>query len=170
VAPGSQVDIGKLGGSKGGKARAERLTPAERSAPAREAAEARWGRTVADATHEGVLVIGDMHLECAVLEDKTRVINQGTMLQALGRAPTMGRRDRTEGRPPFLSAANLRPFISRELMDLYEPVQYRHVGSSGRALGYRAEILPMVCEVYLDARQEGVLTRNQERAVAAAEL
>ncbi len=165
----SAATLGKLGGSKGGRARAERLTPAERSAAAREAAEARWGRMVADATHEGVLVIGDMHLECAVLEDKTRVINQGTMLQALGRAPTMGRRERTEGRPPFLSAANLRPFISRELMDSYEPVQYRHVGSSGRSLGYRAEILPMVCEVYLDAREEGVLLKSQADAAKAAE-
>lgn len=161
--------LGKLGGSKGGKARAERLTPAERSAAAREAAEARWGRTVVDATHEGVLVIGDMRLECAVLEDGTRVINQGTMLAALGRAPTMGRRELTEGRPPFLSAANLRPFISRELMDSYEPINYRHVGSSGRSLGYRAQIMPMVCEVYLDARKEGVLLRNQERAAMAAE-
>lgn len=165
----SAATLGKLGGSKGGKARAERLTPAERSAAAREAAEARWGRTVVNATHEGVLIIGDMPIECAVLEDGTRVLNQGTMLQALGRAPTMGRRDLTEGRPPFLSAANLRPFISRELMDMYEPIDYRHVGSSGRSLGYRAQIMPMVCEVYLDARHEGVLLKNQERAATAAE-
>jgi P63C domain len=165
----SASTLGKLGGSKGGLARAERLSSAERSAAARAAAEARWGRMVADATHEGELIIGDVRIECAVLEDKTRVLNQGTMLGALGRAPTMGRRDSTEGRPPFLSAANLRPFISRELMDLYEPVQYRHVGSSGRSLGYRAEILPMVCEVYLDADKDGVLMKNQERTLKAAE-
>jgi hypothetical protein len=165
----SAATLGRLGGSKGGRARAERLTPAERSAAAREAAEARWGRMVVNATHEGVLVIGDMRLECAVLEDGTRVINQGTMLAALGRAPTMGRRELTEGRPPFLSAANLRPFISRELMDSYEPIHYRHVGTSARSLGYLAQIMPMVCEVYLDARNEGVLLRNQERAALAAE-
>jgi len=67
------------------------------------------------------------------------------------------------------SAANLRPFISHELMDMYEPIDYRHVGSSGRSLGYMAEIMPMVCEVYLDARREGVLLKNQERAAMAAE-
>jgi P63C domain len=164
--------LGKLGGSKGGRARAERLTPAERSAAARDAAEARWGNVVAHATHEGVLIIGDHRLECAVLEDaeKTRVINQSTMLTALGRAPTMGRRELTEGRPPFLSAANLRPYISRELMELYEPVNYRHVTTSGRSLGYRAVILPMVCEVYLDARNEGALLKNQDATAKAAEI
>jgi hypothetical protein len=36
------VELGKLGGAKGGKSRAARLTPAERSAGARKAALARW--------------------------------------------------------------------------------------------------------------------------------
>ena len=167
----SAATLGKLGASKGGQARAARLSPAQRSASARQAAEARWGKTVADATHEGVLIIGDMRIDCAVLDDadKTRVLSQGTMQTALGREPTTGRREITEGRPPFLSAANLRPFISRELMELYEPVRYSHVGSSTRSVGYKAEILPMVCEVYLDARADGVLLKNQMETARAAE-
>ncbi len=36
------VALGKLGGSKGGKARAKALSPAKRKAIARKAAEARW--------------------------------------------------------------------------------------------------------------------------------
>lgn len=36
------VELGRLGGQKGGKARAEKLTPEERSAFARKAAKARW--------------------------------------------------------------------------------------------------------------------------------
>jgi len=36
------VELGKLGGKKGGKARAENLTPEERRAIARRAAQARW--------------------------------------------------------------------------------------------------------------------------------
>ena len=36
------VALGKLGGKKGGKARAEKLTAAERSAIAKKAAKARW--------------------------------------------------------------------------------------------------------------------------------
>ena len=39
------VALGKLGGSKGGKARAAKLTAARRSAIAKKAAKARWDRT-----------------------------------------------------------------------------------------------------------------------------
>jgi len=37
------VELGRLGGKKGGKARAAKLTPEERSEQARKAATARWG-------------------------------------------------------------------------------------------------------------------------------
>jgi hypothetical protein len=38
------VALGKLGGRKGGKARAAKLSPAKRKAIARKAASVRWGR------------------------------------------------------------------------------------------------------------------------------
>jgi hypothetical protein len=38
------VALGKLGGAKGGKARAKALSPAKRKAIATAAAKARWGR------------------------------------------------------------------------------------------------------------------------------
>ena len=38
------IAVGKLGASKGGKARAEKLTPEERSAIAKKAAQARWAK------------------------------------------------------------------------------------------------------------------------------
>ena len=37
------VALGRLGGKKGGKARAAKLTPEQRSEGARKAARARWG-------------------------------------------------------------------------------------------------------------------------------
>lgn len=39
------VALGRLGGKKGGKARAEKLSPARRKAIARKAAAARWNKT-----------------------------------------------------------------------------------------------------------------------------
>lgn len=39
-----QVRAGRMGGEKGGKARAERLTAEQRSEAARRAAQARWGQ------------------------------------------------------------------------------------------------------------------------------
>lgn len=38
------VALGRLGGQKGGKARAAKLTPEERSEISRKAAKARWGK------------------------------------------------------------------------------------------------------------------------------
>jgi hypothetical protein len=40
------VALGKLGGQKGGKARARKLTPEQRREMARKAAEARWKKQV----------------------------------------------------------------------------------------------------------------------------
>ena len=39
------VELGRLGGIKGGKARAESLTPARRKEIAQEAANRRWGQS-----------------------------------------------------------------------------------------------------------------------------
>lgn len=39
-----QVRAGRLGGTKGGKTRASKMTPEERSAAARKAAQMRWSR------------------------------------------------------------------------------------------------------------------------------
>lgn len=39
------VALGRLGGKKGGKARAEKLTPEQRREIARKAAQVRWSRT-----------------------------------------------------------------------------------------------------------------------------
>ena len=38
------VTLGRMGGLKGGKARAEKMSPRQRSMAARKAAKARWGR------------------------------------------------------------------------------------------------------------------------------
>ena len=38
------VALGRLGGKRGGRARAEKLTPEQRSEIARKAAKARWGK------------------------------------------------------------------------------------------------------------------------------
>jgi hypothetical protein len=38
------VELGRLGGKKGGKARAKKLTPEQRSAIAKKAANSRWSK------------------------------------------------------------------------------------------------------------------------------
>lgn len=42
--PSAASELGRLGGLKGGRARAEKLTPAERQQIAARAARSRWGK------------------------------------------------------------------------------------------------------------------------------
>jgi len=165
----SARNLSKLGASKGGKARAEKLTAEERSEIGRRAAEKRWGNLVLAAERSGQLVIGHRALDCAVLEDGTRVLNQETFLVALGRARKAkgGTGGEVRDIPPFLSAANLRPYITDELRELATPIPYTIPGK-GRAIGYKADILPAVCEVYLDAAADGVLQKQQQPSAVAA--
>ncbi|MFS0700272.1 P63C domain-containing protein [Cellulomonas sp. 179-A 4D5 NHS] len=162
----------RLGASEGGKARARRLTPEQRSEIARRAAETRWVGKARRASHSGALIIGDNRIECAVLDDGTRVLSQGTMLEALGRAKSMGRRGDSEDvkRAPFLSANNLDQFITPELLEKLTPVTYKMPNNRFASVGYRAEALPDVCEVYLKARQAGVLQDKQKPAAESAEV
>ena len=70
------------GKAKGGKARAEKLTPERRKEIARKGGKARWDTyndSLPLATHLGELPVGDLVLPCYVIEDEhgnpTRVIS-----------------------------------------------------------------------------------------------
>ncbi|GGN51355.1 hypothetical protein GCM10011349_23860 [Novosphingobium indicum] len=153
--------------SKGGLARANRLSPEERSAIARRAALARHNRDLPKAIAEGNLIIGEMRIACAVLEDETRVLTQEGFLTAIGRAAKAkgGQGAGVDGKPAFLRAKNLEPFISNELLASTTPLEFvplRGPGYEGRAFGYRARMLPDVCWVYQDAMLAGALLPSQE--------
>jgi P63C domain len=144
-------------GAKGGKARAKNLSPVRRSEIAREAAMAKWSQNIPHALCEGKIDFAGRKFACAVLDTKLRLLTQETFLTTLGRAPKAKggqgseRMMRVGGLPPFLSAENLTPFISDELRQAAMPVVFRTTRGN-KAYGYDARLLPMVCEVYLLAR------------------
>lgn len=160
--------------SKAGKARAKKLSPEERAEIAKRAAAARWD--VPKATHEGEIRINDeISISCAVLEDGTRVIHQRGMYIALGRYKNPNKKSAIATRPGFLGSANLTPFIPKELERSWEPIKFRVSKGSGGidgnvAIGFRAEILPMVCHVYEDADRAGALKANQKHIAVAARI
>lgn len=120
------------------------------------------------ATHEGDLQIGDATIHCAVLEDgKTRVLTQADFLNSIGRARRYGGSSGAVTElPPFLTAKNLKPFINSDLARSSVPIMFKALKGGGlgggNAYGYRAEILPEVCKVYLEARDAGVLKATQK--------
>lgn len=143
--------------------------PPPRTIAGQKAADARWGRRVERATHQGVLQIADQDLECFVLEDGRRVLSQASIMATLERSKSSGRRTRNDNRPPFLEANNLVPYVSAELDEILPRIDYRVGDKKGLKSGYNADILPLICDVYLSARADGVLLQNQRPAAEAAE-
>lgn len=127
-------------------------------------------------TKLGKLKIGGLELECAVLEDGTRVLSQRAFTKAVG-APSGGsafNRRSEEGvanLPIFLAYERLKPFIDEDLaVSLVSPIEYvpKHGGRS--ALGIKAELVPNVCDVWLKARDAGVLTERQQSIARRADI
>lgn len=62
--------------------------------------------------------------------------------------------------PSFIDANNLQPFIGEDLRGGLIPIE--HLTKRGRLdTGYDAKILPLICDVYLDARLADALKKQQ---------
>lgn len=162
------------GRAKGGYARASKMTPEKRHEAAQRAAAARWAdpnpRKAISGSVDRPLMIGDVAIECYVLEDGTRVITQGGLNTALGRSLRTNVKPSDDvSLPPILRAQALRPFISDQLLKDAQPIRFI-TPTNGRANGYRAEVLPQLCEAWLAARSEDALTKSQEPIARAAEI
>lgn len=115
-----------------------------------------WGK--------GPLKIYDIEIDCYILEDGTPVLNKGKMMKAIGRS--WKGTSRTD-KPNFIGAMNLQPFIRENLEEKLNGIEFY----DGKTLisGYHADILPLVCNVYLEARQAGVLTKTQYQVAEICE-
>jgi hypothetical protein len=171
--PLTQRDLSALGAAKGGRARASILTPDQRSAIAREAVRARWLKAgklkeIAPEAHKeiktavpaivslpfsmfrGKVLLGDLELECHVLNDGQRVFTQGEMVRAItGGADT----------------SNLNRYLSRiPLIDndlSVGPIRFQIPGIPTIAIGSEATRLIEICERYLQASDQSLLRPNQ---------
>src|SRR5258708_7069197 len=141
--------------AKGGFARAEAVSPGEGTEIAGKGARGGWDAEVPQATHEGTFKVGSAAIAAAVLPHGNRVLTQATFLRGIGRSRSpkagTGVMSTADSAPFFLQAETLRPFISEELMASTTPLFFRS-GSGKRAVGYDAELLPRVAEVYLKFR------------------
>jgi hypothetical protein len=154
--------------SEGGRARAESLSPEQRREIARKAAEARWSSEYPRATHEGAIKIGNTELPCYVLEDGERILSTRGVMKSIGRR-WRGRKHSGTELPVFLEAKNLKPFIGQELDAVLNEVKFR-TPKGARAEGFKAKLLPLLCEVYLRARDAGALTATQGGVAIQADI
>ena len=71
--------------------------------------------------------------------------------------------------PAFLTAKNLKPFIDSELQVTSSQIVFKPL-KGNKAFGYPAELLPKVCEVFLQARDAGVLAHTQLHIAKQADI
>ena len=165
--------------SKGGLVRAGRLSPAQRSEIAREAALQRWsgGGRVHHALDEGVVDFVGMKFRCAVLEGELRVISGTEFMRVMGiyRSGALSTRRSVEDGvhfPLHLAFKNLRPFVLEDerLVDaLRNPIRYRE---AGRAIvdGIPGTVIRRILSVWVRAHAEGVLGKSQREIAEKAQI
>lgn len=169
--------VKKSGKSKGGIALSEKMTPEEKKAKAMAMVEAKRARkNMEQASHRGEIKIGDIVIPCAVLEGGTRVISENAIHSNLGTSGGKVRKirsdmEKTTGAPVplFLASKALEPFIHQVFGDGHlEPISYINNGIVSS--GYDAGILPKVCEVWLKAKDAGMLQGSQLPKAKKAEV
>lgn len=150
------------------QARSASLTPERRSEIARNAAAKRHNKMREAVSNEGTLDIGGTQLACYVLDGETRVLSRASFVRAIGRTGKVkgGRRfDEEFQLPVFLTAENLKPFFPSGLEENSKPIPFAHDGVE--MIGYRAELLPDVCDIFADAERAGALRSNQRHIATA---
>lgn len=175
----AKKEVAKETGKKGGEARARNLSKAERSEIASRGAAARWAKKkphhdeVPVATHSGIMKLFD--IPCAVLPNKTRVLSERGMMAALsinriGRQYAEQQKAQQMGGPllpRYLAFSVLKPFISEGLLSgPLEPILYRTKDKNTLNFGVKAEAIPMICDVWLKARENGALRTDSQKAIA----
>lgn len=154
-----------------GKARSANMTPERRSEIARAAAAAKWGNLREAVSREGVVKIGNAEMQCYVLDDESRVLARASFVKAIGRTGKVkgGRKFDEEFQVPvFLTAENLKPFLPIDLEANSKPILF--TDGDAQMIGYRAELLPDVCDIFADAERAGKLRQNQMHIATACRL
>jgi P63C domain-containing protein len=176
--------LSKRGAAKGGRARASVLTGEEKREIAQNAARKRWekererkgeapappppalpsagevapaGDDLPFSAFPGTLMMGDLELECHVLNDGRRVLTAREVVRAL-----RGTRSNPPGIQRYFDAL---PEYSEGMFD-DRMMQFRIPGLPQVASGFEATVLIDMCDLYIAADENGVLRSNQGGLVA----
>lgn len=156
--------------SKGGKARARSLSTEERSAIAKQAALARWEKLkdpsrLPEASHQGILEIGEIPLDVYVLEDGRRLLHKKAIANALGL--------RSEGGNAFIrtiTREGIRSVIKQELAEKIEnPIVFKPLNGDS-ADGFEANTFIEVCDLLIEAFNQDKLHPSQHFLARQAEI
>lgn len=156
--------------SRGGDARAAKLTKDERREIAKRAALERWSKVknsdrLPEAESDGILWIGDVALDVYRLTDERRVISKRAMAAALGL--------KSEGGNAFMrtmSRKGIRSVFAKNLIQKIENPIYFKPLKGDLADGYDVEDLIELCDALIEARNKEKLHPTQEFLGRQAEI
>jgi len=164
----------------GGKARADKLTPERRKDIAQKAAQERWENpkpNLPKATHRGILRLGDTKIPCAVLDNGKRVLTENGITNAIlgsrsgaSKRITKSSQEKEGARVAlFLAPKSIISLITDDLRN--GPLaKIRYYDGKKIVDAYDAEILPTVCDLWIKARDLGLLQKQQIAKADKAEI
>ncbi|TRZ53639.1 hypothetical protein D4S03_01455 [bacterium] len=183
--------LSKLGASKGGLARKSVLTPEERREIAQKAVRTRWAKAKGISLDEvgqqasisvdpntdlpsapysgdtialfrGTLDMGNVSFPCYVLDNGKRVITQREVVRLMtGHAK--GGIDR------YLQSSILNGYLDPEKIEK-QTVEFKLQGTGQKAVGYEGTLLVEICDAYLRARDDKILSGSYDNLVKRAEI
>jgi hypothetical protein len=158
---------------KGGQARADKLSKGEIRDIASLGGQARREKVkiltesgeLPKATHQGKMLVGDLDLDCYVLEDGRRVFHKRGMARALGM--------KSGGGNVFLRAVQRKGLgseIDRKLFDKIEnPICFKPL-TQDLGHGYDADVLVEICRAIVRAEESGRLHPTQHGLAEQAQI
>lgn len=112
-----------------------------------------------------LLKIGDIELDCYVLENGQRVISGRSMQKSLGLESPAGNR-----LIQFLSKNDIKPFLQAKIdLENFKPIKYKQPTSGNLTVianGHDANMLKTVCDIILAYRRSAKNIKESEKAVA----
>jgi hypothetical protein len=170
------------GKARGGVARAAKLSEARRKEISQNALAARREKaTLPKIIKKGEdLNLAGIMIPCAVIEgpngEPLRVLSENGITNAIlgsrsGASKRLKKKSEDSGAPLplFLAPSQLKPFIDNDLET--GPLRVIEYVDSGRVIrAFNAEVLPAVCEIWLRARENGALQKQQLPKAQQAEM
>ena len=175
----SNTDVGKAaaaaGSSKGGKARAKKLSAEERSEIALAGAAARWlKKPVPKAicgSPDRPLRIANIAISCYVLDDEQRVLSQRALQSSIGMSESGGAKPGEQRMASFVASLGAKGLDVKDLTArIRSPILFTTPAGGRAAFGYEATILADLCDVILEARRLGLLQPQQEHIAKQCEI
>jgi P63C domain len=172
--------LGRVGGKKGGRVRADRLSPEQRRASASKAASMRWAKPPDALTgdvssgdnvsyngemppspfakHKGELSLGGHPVDVYVLDTGDRVISLRAVVKTISGVDASNLGD-------YIGVQALKPFINSDLI-LGETKEYHLPGTQLKGRGITAEQYIEILNGYVRAFEIGALATKRQREIA----